>query len=49
MKSTEVKPADGKLGVLCVGLGAVTTTFITGTLMVRKGLSKPIGSMTQYD
>ena len=49
MKSTEVKPAEGKLGVLCVGLGAVTTTFITGTLMVRKGLSKPVGSMTQYD
>ncbi len=49
MKPAEIKPADGKLGVLCVGLGAVTSTFITGTLMVRKGLSKPIGSMTQYD
>lgn len=44
-----VKPADGKLGVLCVGLGAVTTTFMTGVLMVRKGLAKPVGSMTQYD
>ena len=49
MKQTNVKPADGKLGVLCVGLGAVTTTFITGVLMARKGLSKPVGSMTQYD
>ncbi len=49
MKQTNVKPADGKLGVLCVGLGAVTTTFITGVLMARKGFSKPVGSMTQYD
>ena len=49
MKQNNVKPAEGKLGVLCVGLGAVATTFITGTLMVRKGLGKPVGSMTQYD
>ena len=41
------KSADGKLGVLCVGLGAVATTFITGTLMYRKGLSIPGGSITQ--
>ena len=34
---------------MCVGLGAVTTTFITGVLMARKGLAKPVGSMTQYD
>ena len=47
MKESNVKPATGKLGVLCVGLGAVTSTFITGVLMVRKGLSKPVGSMTQ--
>lgn len=44
-----MKPANGKLGVMCVGLGAVTTTFITGVLMARKGLAKPVGSMTQYD
>lgn len=44
-----VQPATGKLGVLCVGLGAVATTFMTGVLMVRKGLAKPVGSMTQYD
>ncbi len=34
---------------MCVGLGAVSTTFITGVLMTRKGLAKPVGSMTQYD
>ena len=32
-----------------MGCGAVATTFITGVLMARKGLAKPIGSMTQYD
>ncbi|MBP3299262.1 MAG: inositol-3-phosphate synthase [Muribaculaceae bacterium] len=40
---------NGKLGVLIVGNGAVATTFMTGVLMVRKGLAKPVGSMTQYD
>lgn len=49
MKATNVKPAEGKLGVLVVGLGAVSTTFMTGVLMARKGLAKPVGSMTQYD
>lgn len=49
MKKTNVIPAKGKLGVMCVGLGAVSTTFITGVLMARRGLAKPIGSMTQYD
>ncbi|MCI6551469.1 MAG: inositol-3-phosphate synthase [Prevotella sp.] len=49
MENTRVKPADGKLGVMVVGCGAVATTFMTGVLMVRKGLGKPIGSMTQYD
>ena len=49
MNQTNVKPASGKLGVLVVGLGAVTSTFMTGVLMARKGLAKPIGSMTQYD
>ena len=44
MKDIKVKPATGKLGVMCVGLGAVTTTTIIGTLMARKGLAKPIGS-----
>ncbi len=49
MNKANVKPASGKLGVLVVGLGAVTTTFMTGVLMTRKGLAKPVGSMTQYD
>jgi myo-inositol-1-phosphate synthase len=40
-------PAQGKLGILLVGLGAVSTTFIAGVLAIRKGLAKPIGSMTQ--
>ena len=43
----DIKPAEGKLGVLCVGLGAVSTTLITGTLMARKGLANPVGSFTQ--
>jgi myo-inositol-1-phosphate synthase len=49
MSNSNVKPADGKLGVLVVGNGAVATTFMTGVLMARKGLAKPVGSMTQYD
>ena len=47
MENVNVKPATGKLGVLCVGLGAVTSTFIVGTLMARKGLAKPVGSLSQ--
>ncbi len=49
MSNPNVKPAEGKLGVLVVGNGAVATTFMTGVLMTRKGLAKPVGSMTQYD
>ena len=49
MTQTKVSPAQGKLGILVVGCGAVSTTFMTGVLMVRKGLAKPVGSMTQYD
>ena len=49
MENQNVKPADGKLGIMVVGLGAVTSTFMTGVLMARKGLAKPVGSMTQYD
>ena len=44
----EIKPATGRLGVLVVGVGgAVATTMITGTLASRKGLAKPIGSISQ--
>ena len=49
MTQNKVTPAQGKLGILVVGCGAVSTTFITGVLMARKGLTKPVGSMTQYD
>ena len=42
-----MKPAEGKLGVMTVGLGAVTTTFIVGTMMYRKGMGLPGGSVTQ--
>ena len=41
--------ATGKLGVMIVGLGAVSTTFIAGVLSARKGLTKPVGALTQYD
>lgn len=43
----QIKEANGKLGVLMPGLGAVATTFIAGVLSVTKGFSKPIGSVTQ--
>lgn len=49
MKTNTVKKAEGKLGIMVVGLGAVTSTFMTGVLMARKGLSKPVGSMTFFD
>ena len=47
MKNLEIAPATGKLGILLVGLGAVSTTTIAGVLAVRKGLAQPIGSLTQ--
>ena len=43
----QIAPAQGKLGVLCVGLGAVATTFIAGVENVRRGAARPIGSVTQ--
>jgi myo-inositol-1-phosphate synthase len=46
-KGAPIAPAQGRLGVLCVGLGAVTTTFIAGVEAIKKGLAKPIGSLTQ--
>lgn len=49
MRNTNVKPAEGRLGIMVVGNGAVATTFMTGVLMARRGLAKPIGAMTQYD
>jgi len=43
----QVKPANGKLGILIPGLGAVATTFIAGVEAVKKGIAQPIGSLTQ--
>ncbi len=43
----EIKPAEGRLGILLPGMGAVATTFIAGVIAVRKGLGQPIGSLTQ--
>jgi len=42
-----IKPAEGKLGILIPGMGAVTTTFIAGVEAVKRGIAKPIGSVTQ--
>ena len=42
-----VEPAKGKLGVMIPGMGAVATTFVAGVEAIRKGLAKPIGSLTQ--
>ena len=46
-KSNSIKSPSGKLGILTVGLGAVSTTFIAGVISIRKGLSQPIGSLSQ--
>ncbi len=46
-KGVHIEPAEGKLGVLLVGLGAVSTTLIAGVEAVKRGLGKPIGSLTQ--
>jgi myo-inositol-1-phosphate synthase len=48
MEKMQVKDAQGKLGVLVIGVGgAVATTFIAGTMIARKGLGIPVGSITQ--
>src|SRR5215472_3474624 len=43
----EIAPAGGRLGVLMVGLGAVATTFVAGVELIRRGHSRPFGSVTQ--
>jgi myo-inositol-1-phosphate synthase len=43
----DIAPARGKLGILLVGLGAVSTTTIAGAAAIRKGIAPPIGSLTQ--
>jgi myo-inositol-1-phosphate synthase len=47
MSAVTVRPAEGRLGVLTVGLGAVATTFMAGVDRVRRGEALPIGSLTQ--
>jgi myo-inositol-1-phosphate synthase len=46
-EGSKIEPAKGKLGVMVVGMGAVATTMIAGVEAVRRGLAKPIGSLTQ--
>jgi myo-inositol-1-phosphate synthase len=46
-KPKDIEKAEGKLGIMLVGLGAVSTTTIAGVLAIRRGLAKPIGSLTQ--
>ncbi len=43
----EIAPANGKLGIMIPGMGAVATTFVAGVEAIRKGISSPIGSLTQ--
>jgi myo-inositol-1-phosphate synthase len=47
LKSTEIRKPEGKLGILIPGIGAVSTTFMAGVFMIRKGLSTPVGALTQ--
>jgi myo-inositol-1-phosphate synthase len=46
-RPTSIEPAKGKLGILTPGMGAVSTTFMAGVELVRRGQSKPVGSLTQ--
>ncbi len=45
--SSEIQSPKGKLGVMIPGMGAVATTFVAGVEAIRKGIAKPIGSVTQ--
>ena len=42
-----IAPADGRLGILIPGMGAVTSTFIAGVEAIKRGLGEPVGSLTQ--
>jgi myo-inositol-1-phosphate synthase len=46
-ENTRIAPADGTLGVLIPGIGAVSTTFMAGIEAIKQGLGQPIGSLTQ--
>src|SRR6201987_327635 len=43
----DLQPAKGKLGIMIPGMGSVATTLVAGVEAVRKGIAKPIGSLTQ--
>ena len=45
--NVQIAPADGKLGVLIPGIGAVSTTFMAGVEAVKRGMAAPVGSLTQ--
>ena len=45
--NVQIAPADGKLGVLIPGIGAVSTTFIAGVEAIKRGMAAPVGSLTQ--
>lgn len=45
--NVKIAPAEGKLGILIPGIGAVSTTFMAGVEAVRRGLGQPVGSLTQ--
>jgi myo-inositol-1-phosphate synthase len=45
--NVEIAPADGRLGILIPGMGAVASTFIAGVEAIKKGLGQPVGSLTQ--
>src|SRR5216684_6940962 len=47
VKTSDIQPAKGKLGVMIPGMGAVATTFVAGVEAVRKAIAHPIGSLTQ--
>ena len=47
LRGNDIKPAKGKLGVLIPGIGAVSTTMLSGIISANKGLKKPIGALTQ--
>lgn len=48
-KPTRIAPARGKLGILMPGMGAVSTTFMAGVELIRRGKACPVGSLTQID
>jgi myo-inositol-1-phosphate synthase len=46
-ETPKIAPAEGKLGVLLPGLGAVATTLIAGVELIKQGKSAPIGSLSR--